>query len=79
MGKPCGRSRNDEKAPSWKKPRVDVFGSAQDYNSFVGVHGALMIFAVAVVAIAVAAQGVEVELLLHLPLAVLAHHLEPVP
>ncbi len=32
-------------------PQVDVFGSAQNYNSFVGVHGAVMIFAVAVVAI----------------------------
>jgi len=32
-------------------PAVDVFGTAQNYTSFVGVHGALMIFAVAVVAI----------------------------
>lgn len=32
-------------------PRVDFFADAGQYNAFVGVHGSLMIFAVAVVAI----------------------------
>ncbi len=32
-------------------PMLDFFRSAQDYNTAVGVHGSLMIFAVAVVAI----------------------------
>jgi cytochrome c oxidase subunit 1 len=32
-------------------PEIDVVGTAQTYNAFVGVHGTLMIFSVAVVAI----------------------------